>query len=225
MAPTTHEIDPDADTIITLKNASNIFAPWDDEERDRLAQELEMLSLAAPNVTEPGDTDNNDVYFRVSSRHLMLASPWFRRVLKKEGWSESSRSAEDGLFHITAADWDEEAFLILLNIFHLRNRDVPRKVALETLAKIALLVDYYECGEAIELFTAMWISSLKTSTKIPVVYNRDLILWIWISWVFNESDCFRIASDIAMKQSDETLRNLDLPIPATVTGKIYLLYT
>lgn len=31
MAPSTHEIDPDADTIITLKNASVSFAPWKKE--------------------------------------------------------------------------------------------------------------------------------------------------------------------------------------------------
>jgi hypothetical protein len=77
----------------------------------------------------------------------MLASPWFSRALKKEGWSESDQNEKDGLIHISASDWDAEAFLILLNVLHLRNRSVPDKVSLDMLAKIAVLVDYYECDE------------------------------------------------------------------------------
>lgn len=66
---------------------------------------------------------------------------------------------------------------MLLNIFHLQTKQVPRVINLELLAKVDVLVDYYECGEAIEMFTAMWINEVK-KTAIPSVYCRDLVLWI-----------------------------------------------
>jgi hypothetical protein len=226
MVPITHVIDPDADTIITLRNASTNFAPWIKEEApvyelEEKEEEIEGKEDEQEEGNEEAQEEGEEViYFRVSSRHLMLASPWFKRLLKKEGWSESVRSEADGLLRINAADWDEDAFLILLNMFHLRHRQVPRTVTLETLAKIAVIVDYYECGEAIELFTDMWINALKTSTVVPSTYSRDLVLWIWVSWVFDMRDYFERATSVAIKQSEEASRTLDLPIPIRVTGEL-----
>jgi hypothetical protein len=168
----------------------------------------------------PEESEIKGIQYRVSSRHLTLASPWFKRAMTKEGWSESSRNEEDGLFHITADDWDAEAFLIMLNIFHVRNKKVPRTISLEQLAKIAVLVDYYECGEVLEVFTDMWIQFLKVRASVPSTYCRDLVLWIWVSWVFDVSDYFMRATAVAIKQSEKTLSTLDLPIPAKVFGTL-----
>jgi hypothetical protein len=305
MAPIIHEIDPDADTLIVLRNASTVFAPWYKNEKGQAQSQMNLdatddnayslvksfkkkkakktsMGARAPNglhadgeypekflrvvfsntiivnndIVAPNagieqgmvpesmvgasavahDTLNTPspkrkpekdempeivgIHFHVSSRHLMLASPWFKRAMTKEGWSESNRSDEDGLFHITADDWDAEAFLILLNIIHLRNRKVPRKISLEQLAKIAVLVDYYECGEVLEMFTDMWIESLEASATIPSVYCRDLVLWIWTSWVFDLSDQFERATAVAIKRTEKTLSTLDLPIPNMVIGKL-----
>jgi hypothetical protein len=211
--------------LIVIKSIA-IRAPHSEaaEGRSSFSKEITTegsATLSTTVSTTESDTPDEYVYFRVSSRHLMLASPWIRRALTKDAWSESNRHEVDGLFHITAEDWDEDSFLILLNILHLRNRQVPRTVTLEMLAKIAVLVDYYECGEAIELFTDMWITSLTKGTKIPSIHNRDLVLWIWISWVFNLSDCFERATAVAIKQSDEGIRSLDLPLPTKVIGRLH----
>ena len=80
----------------------------------------------------------------------MSASPWFNRVLKKHGCGESGRNEQDGHFHVRG-EWGEDAFLILMNIFHLQNDKVPEKVTLQTLAKIAVLVDYYDCAVAVKM--------------------------------------------------------------------------
>ena len=164
--------------------------------------------------------DNECIHYHVSSRHLMLASPWFERALTNEGWSESGRNEEDGRFHIMADDWDADALLIVLNAFHLRNRLMPRTVSLEMLAKIAVLVDYYDCGEAIELWPAMWIKNLKAHAAIPSSYCRDLVLWLWIAWTFDEAIQFQRASAVAIEQSTESLQSLGLPIPARISGKL-----
>jgi hypothetical protein len=67
-----------------------------------------------------GEQGEGNVYYYVSSRHLALASGFFKSALAKDGWLEGHPSAEDGKYHLSTADWDPEAFLILLRIFHPR---------------------------------------------------------------------------------------------------------
>lgn len=158
------------------------------------------------------------IRFQVCAGNLMSASPWFNRVLRKDGWMESRLDPVDRWFHISAQDWDEEAFLILMNVFHLRNHEVPRTLTLEMLAKFAVLTDYYECGESVDLIVGLWVADLRAKTAIPTRYCRDLILWIWISWTFKLSDVFKKVTAVAITQSDEPIPDLGLPIPAWITG-------
>jgi hypothetical protein len=167
---------------------------------------------------EEGPVEEDSIHFHVCSGNLMSASPWFNRVLQKNGWIESIRNGEDKHLYVYAEDWDEDAFLILMNIFHVRNRKVPRTISLEMLAKIALLVDYYDCAEAIEQFTEIWVADLRTTGPIPTTYCRDLILWIWVSWIFKLPDRYQESTEIAIKQCTESIRNLGLPIPSWITG-------
>jgi hypothetical protein len=186
-------------------------------------QPLQQNMLSASYLALTGEQlDSEDVYYYVSSRHLMLASPWFQRALTEGGWSESGRSNNDERFHITAEDWDVDAFLILINAFHLRNKQVPRAVSLELLAKIAVLVDYYDCSEAIELNANIWIDELKAKEVLPSTYCRDIVLWTCIAWVFGRADLLQSASAVAIRHSTESFQTLELPIPARVSGK-YLL--
>jgi hypothetical protein len=193
-------------------------------------QEPSVVESSVSETANPGPQIDKildeSIHYHVSSRHLMVASSWFMRAMTKEGWAESSRNEEDKLFNIKAANWDPEAFLILLNIFHLRNRQVPRTVSLEMLAKIAVLVDYYhDCGEAIELFTTIWIDHLRANSTIPTTYCRDLVLWICIARVFNLRDDFNQATLVAVTQSEETFRTLRLPISSSVCGESIVIFT
>jgi hypothetical protein len=160
--------------------------------------------------------------FRVCSGNLTSASPWFSRLLKRDGWMESHRNPEDNMLHISAEDWDEEAFVIMMNIFHLRNRQVPRTVTLDMLAKIAVVADYYECTESIELFVDIWLADLKTKSPIPTTYCRELILWIWVSWAFKWAEIFKQSTAVAIKHCDGPFQNLGLPIPSIHCGMYYL---
>ena len=196
MAPTVHVIDPDYDTVIALKDPSTKFAG---EHVIRL----------------PGSGGGTEVHYQVSSRHLQLASPWFKRAMAKETWSESK--LEDGKYQIIAHDWDEQAFLMLLNIFHLRTKQVPRVIPLELLAKVGVLVDYYECGEAIEMFTAMWIDEVKKIATLSI-FCRNLVLWIWIAWIFDLPKHFEDVSAVAIKYGKLDMDTLELPIPAFVSS-------
>jgi hypothetical protein len=175
------------------------------------------VSDSAPKVED--QESKGSILYYVSSRHLKLASPWFHRALAKEKWAESERDEKDNLVHIKADDWDGNAFLILMNIFHLKNRKVPRELSLDDLAKIAVLVDYYECAEAVEHFTEKWKENLKTLVPIPSTYCRTLTLWIWIAWVFELTDELEKATLVAVKHCSEPMRTLGLPIPEKISGK------
>jgi hypothetical protein len=177
-----------------------------------VAQELDKALKDTKFPTEEG------IRFRVCSGNLISASPWFSRLLQRDGWMESHRNPEDNMLHISAEDWDEEAFVIMMNIFHLRNRQVPRTVTLDMLAKIAVVADYYECTESIELFVEIWLASLKTQSPIPTTYCLELIMWIWVSWTFKWAEIFKQSTDVAIKQCDEPFQNLGLPIPSIHCG-------
>jgi hypothetical protein len=169
-------------------------------------------------------TENEEeegIRFQVCAGNLMSASPWFNRAMKKNGWMESTCNLEDSLFHLSAQDWDEEAFVILMDVFHLRNNKVPRAITLEMLAKFAVLADYYECSESVDLFVNIWLADLRVKTPIPTTYCRDLILWLWISWIFKLPELFKQVTAVAIVQSAEPVRNLGLPIPTWITGMCY----
>ncbi|KAG9197900.1 hypothetical protein G6514_000739 [Epicoccum nigrum] len=100
MAPTVHVIDPDYDTVVVLKDPSTEFAGE------------HVLCL-------PGSGRATEIHYQVSSRHLQLASPWFKRATAEATWAESK--LENGKYQVIAHDWDEHAFLMLLNIFHLQS--------------------------------------------------------------------------------------------------------
>ncbi|KAI4936739.1 uncharacterized protein J4E92_001463 [Alternaria infectoria] len=171
-----------------------------------------------PSPILPEEPEEESIHYHVSSRHLILASATFKRMLAQDGFAESVRNEADGLYHITAHDWDAEAFLVVLRIVHGRNKLIPRKQSLEMLAKIAVLEDYYNFGETLETFTEMWIQEL-TKTPIPIhqMHGRDLVLWIWVAWVFDMEQQFRNTTATSIRQITESFPTLDLPIPARVS--------
>jgi hypothetical protein len=161
------------------------------------------------------EDDKEIVHYRVSSRHLTFVSPWFKRTLMSAGSKEAIPNPKDGRFYISASGWDEEAFLILLNIFHLRKRQIPKTVSLELFAKIAVLVDYYELekAEAIEDYVDIWVTHTRHSYAIPTSYGRELVLWMCVSAIFDLSNEFEKATAVAIQRSTGPIHTLSLPIP------------
>ncbi|MCJ1307678.1 hypothetical protein MMC25_001326 [Agyrium rufum] len=117
---------------------------------------------------------------RVSSRHLILASSYFRRMLQGD-WKEAKSLQSDESLLIEETEWDAVAVRIIMDLIHGQFRRVPKAISLEMLAKIAVVVDYYQCLEVVEIFSGAWIASLKQT--VPESYSRNTMLWIWISWM------------------------------------------
>ncbi|KGO74513.1 hypothetical protein PITC_099050 [Penicillium italicum] len=159
----------------------------------------------------------NCLRIQVSAKHLILASPVFKKILSG-GWKESITFFQKGSVEVTAESWDIEALLILLRAIHGQYYQVPRKLTLEMLAKIAVITDYYECKEALYFLTDLWINNLEE--HIPTRVSRDLILWLWIAWFFQLPSQFKLSTSIAMSQSDGWIDSLGLPISDKVIGSM-----
>lgn len=218
------EVDATGDAIITLRNPNAPFAAWPPDRR-RQQSVITTEPYGAGSETQVDDeacqaedlarsVDDTRIY-RVSSRHLINASAKFRSEFTG-AWTESLKK-EDGYYHLSAYDWDADAFEILLDVIHLRNRQIPKKLSLEMVAKVAVLVDYYRCWEAFDLVRDIWKIYLRRKFPVPEDYNRDLILWIIISWVFKLGKEFEITTKIAIEQSSEAeIYDMELGIPPII---------
>lgn len=160
--------------------------------------------------------DQVEIRMLVSGQHLALASSYFAKMFASP--FTEAETDQSGLRQVKASDWDPEAFNIILTIIHGYHRDVPRIVSLEMLAKLAIIVDYYGFHESIELHADIWLENLKSG--IPVVYGRDCILYMLISWVFTKSDIFQKMTRLALQQSRDLIGSEGLLLPTHILGKI-----
>ncbi|RKL06837.1 hypothetical protein BFJ70_g16973 [Fusarium oxysporum] len=87
------------------------------------------------------------------------------------------------------------------------------------LAKLAIIMDYYDCHESIELHVEIWLENLKS--ELPTVYGRDYILYMLISWVFTHSDIFQKMTRLALRHSGKLIECEGLlPLPTYILEEI-----
>lgn len=173
-----------------LPSAGASSSPGPEEDADEDYDEDDV------DVDGGDEDDEDDEYlqerpakrFRVSSRHLSLASPVFSQMLNGP-WKDarnlastntSASATVDGTTadktvapvssssdstpprrEIEASEWDTDATVILMDIIHGHFSQVPRSLSLVMLAKVAILVDYYKCHEIVSVFSGLWIDGLK----------------------------------------------------------------
>jgi len=223
-----YEVDPDGDLIIILHSSEEQFAPWDDQD-DKPTVSPTFLECDATvetgglQVTTDGASPTSSItlprswHFKVSSKHLILASPRFKKMLTGD-WKEAKTVNEDGYRHVTLdAGFDPEALKLFLDIIHGRIRKVPKSLDLEMLAKVSILVDDLECHEEVELFRDIWLKDMSTSS--PTEYSRDLVLWILVSSVFYKPELFEFTTRTAILYSTERIQTLGLPLRDVIVGK------
>lgn len=201
--------------------------PLSNEEPAPAVQEPDENAIPDDASVHSDDTASSadiltDVHMRVSSKHLILASPTFRSMLGPN-FEEGQRLRIEGSTDIALGDDDPDAFEILLNIIHGLTRRVPRNVSLDMLTKLAVLVNYYQMHEVVELFSDTWINTL-VREGLPQSYSTEAIKWLLIAWVFHKPMEFQAVSRVIELGCDETLEDdLDegMPIPPHIIGKNY----
>ena len=84
------------------------------------------------------------------------------------------------------------------------------------LAQIALFTDKFQLVEPVWVYADRWASKLQS--QIPATYNRDLVLWIYISYIFRQAEPFKVATRVAAIESAAPITNLRLPLHEQIIG-------
>jgi hypothetical protein len=225
--PTDDPLSPTEEALAEwIEGAPAEDAPAEDAPAEwPAAEEIPVDDPSAPTGgTLTGDVRDSEkqpksehIRMRVSSKHLILASPYFRNMLQGD-FKEGVDLGTAGAAEIPLVGDHPAALLILLNIIHSHIRRVPRDVDLRMLMWIAILVDKYEFHEVAEMFTDTWVEKLKGS--MPISLTDDLRAAICIYWVFRKSSEFKRATQIALMDSNDRIEEDGLPIPSSVFGNI-----
>ncbi|KAG6196343.1 hypothetical protein E4U10_001044 [Claviceps purpurea] len=213
------------------KDADLSGDPHDDESTHEQTPEP-IAPDDEPSVPKDGgdareqNAKSNEVQFRLSSRHLALASPVFKTMLNGT-WKESAAPSDQSKksaktrkppkkdsdsstrYELTATEWDDEVFLMLMNIIHGRNTLVPLSIDLITLVKLSVLVDYYQCQEVTQFIFRIWMKEFVA----PKSYGPDCVAWIFVSWVFSQAKFFDRMTQLAMSTSEGGFGTIYLPLP------------
>ncbi|KAF7122567.1 hypothetical protein CNMCM5793_000592 [Aspergillus hiratsukae] len=188
--------------------------------------EPRMLNGSKPESTSPPEEKEEEtnqkpqsvLKIRASSKHLTLSSPQFARTLHS-GFQGSHDLQKTGHLELKIENWDPAAFLALMLILHGRTRLVPREMTLSKLADFAVLVDYYECYEVVEVFTDMWLGGLRMWSWLPTSLAQAEKA-LFTAWVFQHRQMFEGACRYL--RGNLTARFCcELPVPRRVCGMFY----
>ncbi|KAG4440525.1 hypothetical protein IFR05_003995 [Cadophora sp. M221] len=224
--------DPDGDLLLRLPypaekakgertKRGNVGAKTlaDDATRDRMEGTMTPEEGAHDLTDESGSP--REIQMLVSSKHLMLSSSVFRAMLQHSNFKEGDELRRSGKAEVVLPDDDYVAFGIMMNIIHGRVSKIPRKLSLDIMTKLAILVDKYETLAVFGLVLDVWMPPL--TNKIPKFFNKDVLPWLAIAWVFRLPDLFRKMTKLLLTEGDgviaERLRP-DLPIPNWVFDEI-----
>jgi len=219
-----NQLDPDGDVVLILERqydnegVEDVLADGKGSAPKKSSKPIKPT--AAEEIPATEDTlidDAEHIRMRVSSKHLILASSYFRKMLRG-GFKEAEELCAKGTVQIRLMDDHPAAMLILLNIIHGHTRRVPRVVGFRMLTQIAVLVDKYQFHEVAEAFTDSWVANLKGGT--PQTSLDDLRAAICIYWVFRKPSDFKSVTYTAQMESDARMEANGLPIPASIIGNI-----
>ncbi|KAF5557800.1 hypothetical protein FMEXI_538 [Fusarium mexicanum] len=147
-------------------------------------------------VEDDGDSEFAEetpdvVRMRVSSKHLTFASKVFRAMLQGS-WSEgsSSSSPRGSPRQVATSDWDAKALAIVLDTIHGRFLQIPKDINLFLLARIATIVDYYQCYESMEPIINLWTSRNFFERETLEPYSKISLLRLYVAWVFENDVLF-----------------------------------
>ncbi|KAF7116243.1 hypothetical protein CNMCM5793_004319 [Aspergillus hiratsukae] len=191
-----HEIDPSGDVVLGL--SAQRRSPAETQEAEEELYNPEHVFSAV----EVSQTCFKVSCFKVSSKHLILASKYFKDHFKKH--------------------CDPGAFLLVMNIIHGKNQEIPKEEGEAMLLKVADVACYLDCREACMFVVELWIERLCFEGKIRYNTWENCLKWAYLSWAFNLPSEFTTSTSAAMGLRSVTSKypaNLKLPelIKADIT--------
>ena len=159
------------------------------------------------------------IHIRVSSCHLKFASRVFR-VMLEGPWKEETSSSEP-FRQIQATGWDALAFAIVLDAIHGRHRGIPEELKTGLVTRIATVIDYYECHDALYVYFEPWKKQDDMSAVSPHVFYKETLLCMYVAWVFSDESMLKKMANLVFRQSEglSQIDTSDIPLGG-VLGKI-----
>lgn len=123
----------------------------------------------------------------VSSKHLILASPVFDAMIGDARFKEGAELLACGKVEIKLPDDDPDAFAIVANVIHHRNKMVPEEISFQSFVKVAILTEKYQIFDAMRWVSKEWFDNLPCS-----IHNKfsNLYALIFTSFVFGNACVF-----------------------------------
>ncbi|TQW01426.1 het-d [Cordyceps javanica] len=231
MAPRTVELDPQGDLIIEIPELNKATREASDEQIEQddvhaievscptpglLAFQLPPRHFAHEYYLASDTAERQIVHFRVSTKHLQLASDR-ARCMFLHPFAESNKDEVTGLFKWTfEALFDVEAFRIVLSVIHGQSKIVPERVSVRLLAEISAVVEDLQCRDAVWFYAKVWLRYL--GEELPAEVSPDLFDWIFISSVFDEPSIFTATTQTAIRTSIDAMGDYLPPIAPRIIG-------
>lgn len=157
------------------------------------------------------------IRIRIFSKHFILIFSIFRTMFKIKNQKNLNLNSQNyeklSLLHDNSA-----AFFIILYFIHDQIRKMFRKIDLWMLIELVVLVNKYELLKSIEILLNYWLQNLKSI--ISLIFNNDLLFWIFVSWVFKKSKIFKKMIKITQTKNESFFEANNLSILAHVLRKI-----
>ncbi|TEY57710.1 hypothetical protein BOTCAL_0207g00020 [Botryotinia calthae] len=212
---------PDSQSSTEMMSALNSTCSTPDTETSRDADVKKRASLELEFLTSESNLFYDDRIL-VSSKHMSLASPVFKAMIKGE-FPEEIVLPITGKLGLPLPNDDPLAMKILIYIIHGKMNMVPLKIDLELFTQIAISVDKYQCREVVRLLPPIWKNGLSDTFETSWT---NIARWVCIAWQFELEDEFLKATQMIREKSDRSLESLmssityDLPIPKYVVDKL-----
>ncbi|KAF7176609.1 hypothetical protein CNMCM7691_003101 [Aspergillus felis] len=230
-------VDPFGDVVLVLsaqRRAPSQTSPAEEATQTKPVPSTSPASTEANNnafikknagekLSDPKDAaaaavETPQTRFKVSSKHLTLASNYFKDHLKKR-ISPTSTANEPGYVEVPMLDSDPGAFLIVMNIIHSQGQQIPKEVDAAMLLKVAAVVRYLDCQEACTFVFGVWMKRLADENKIAFDTWDNCLKWVYISWASNRHSLFTSSTTAAMsRRSSSSTYPAELNLPEHIKG-------
>lgn len=189
------DIDPNGDVVLWVAESPTKVSSGEDKsgESDTKVQESVGETgeadgdhgLAIQTITKQENAHEGMARFRVSSKHLRLASSYFDLMLS-DHWPEGKSLAANETVELTLPDINPASLLIILNAIHGKFRNVPQSLSLQQLVDVSVAVDFSKCLEVMEIFARAWLHKIRSG--LPQLKAPCYPELITIAWCFQLKD-------------------------------------
>lgn len=211
-------VDASGDLLIILTGSAAPVLPLDGIQGWKKGR-LQDATQHTPRVkTEDAPYEVYEYGFLVSSAILRHACREFHEELDPNGgaWKELEVQP-DGFRHKNVDGFDPDALHSVLDVVHFRNSKMPTRPSIELLAKMAVIVDSFQCREAMTFAGQLWDAE---EIDIPEESDRrSLLLCLLVSSVLSTTRLLKEITPIILAQSARPLDTCGLPIPHGIVRK------